>query len=271
MSTVVPPTNLDVTDWVVGHYSYKMVVSLQFGRALGLALMCGIGACDATDSEPLGPPVFVRVTIANVSAPGALQTTQGAQDVLLSAGVWSVHDLGAPLIDPGASAPAGIELLAEEGDPTQLFADLMDAEQEGSVGTFGSRRPGENYAENPLSPGEAVEFSFWAEGDQALSFGAMFGASNDVLVGLGDGDGVLIHELEVGETRDISSAVQLWDVGTERNEEPGVGASQPGQQMGVGAGEAEGGTVMAIDEVDVAGYRYPAVASFVRVTVERSE
>jgi hypothetical protein len=61
---------------------------------------------------------------------------------------------------------------------------------------------------------------------------------------------------------DITSQVDLWDAGTEVNEEPGVGSHQGPRQSEAGEGTDEG-VVQPVDD----GYSYPAAASVIRVTL----
>ena len=64
------------------------------------------------------------VTISNVSTEGILDTSAGAVSVPLSPGIWVVHSNAVTFFEPGAAAPAGIEAIAEDGNPGVYDADL---------------------------------------------------------------------------------------------------------------------------------------------------
>ncbi len=70
-------------------------------------------------------------------------------------------------------------------------------------------------------------------------------------------------------TGDVTAQVQLYDAGTEVNQEPGVGADQAPRQSGADTGADENGTVQAIADVDD-GFTYPAVADVISVTLSES-
>src|SRR5690606_8097773 len=115
-----------------------------------------------------------------------------------------------------------------------------------------------------LEPGDAATFEVSAMSNDRLSFASMFIHSNDVLVATPQA-GIEL-DLAADETVDISGVVELWDAGTERNEEPGFGPSQPMQGSG---GDPEGGVVHRIEGTDAAGWSYPSPATFLRVTMRR--
>ncbi len=64
------------------------------------------------------------VTVANVSAEGILSTSEGAVSVPLAPGVWAVHSSAVSFFESGMAAPAGIEAIAEDGNPGVYDADL---------------------------------------------------------------------------------------------------------------------------------------------------
>ena len=62
---------------------------------------------------------------------------------------------------------------------------------------------------------------------------------------------------------DITNQLELWDAGTEVNEEPGVGLNQAPRQGGPDTGETENGTVRIVDDI----YTYPSLSDVIKVTV----
>jgi hypothetical protein len=62
--------------------------------------------------------------------------------------------------------------------------------------------------------------------------------------------------------------VQLWDAGSEVNEEPGVGPNQAPRQPAPNTGDPDpDNTVRLVDD----GFTYPTVTELVKVTIEPVE
>jgi hypothetical protein len=238
------------------------VVDMVRGVLPFVAVSVVLLACDRDDaSEPM--PVSVLVTLENISAPGALSssTTQETRDILVSPGVWAVHAHGTRLFDEGEAATHGLTRLAESGNPEPMMLELSGREEIVAFGPFPVQE-GATYASAPIEPGDSVTFEMSAMSDQRLSFAAMYIHSNDILVAT-PLDGI---ELDSEEVVDVSSLIELWDAGTELNEEPGFGEHQPMQGPD---GDPEGGVVHRVEGTDAAGWSYPSPDSFLRVTVER--
>lgn len=134
----------------------------------------------------------------------------------------------------------------------------------------------------PLEPGEAFEFSFTAGPDEIpnsgmkLSFASMFVQSNDVYyafepggISLFDDNGTPIGQ---SSTANLTSELNLYDAGTEQDQEPGTGADQAPRQSDFGVGTDEGGTITRITEnsngtLEDDGFTYPDISNSVDVTV----
>jgi hypothetical protein len=118
----------------------------------------------------------------------------------------------------------------------------------------------------PIFPGGAYEFTVTASPGQRLSFATMFIQSNDLLYAPGQ-DGVALFESDgTPVSGDITGAVNLYDAGTEVNEEPGVGPNQAPRQSGFDTGSDENGVVRPIGQVDD-GFSYPDDEDVIEVTV----
>ena len=116
----------------------------------------------------------------------------------------------------------------------------------------------------PAFPGSGYSFDFHAEAGEHLSFLTMLVQSNDLFfapapegITLWDGEGNPI-------SGDVTDQILLWDAGTEVNETPGEGPNQAPRQAGPNTGADEYGVVSLVDD----GFSYPAVAEYVRVTLE---
>ena len=121
-----------------------------------------------------------------------------------------------------------------------------------------------------ILPGQAYEFEVKVTSDAPyLSFATMFVQSNDLFVGPGEGGIALIDMdgMAMEGMQDVTAELQLWDAGTEANEEPGVGGDQAPRQSGPNMGLPEiEGTVRVVDD----GYSYPDVSALVKVTIDKA-
>ncbi|MDE2705716.1 MAG: spondin domain-containing protein, partial [Gemmatimonadota bacterium] len=157
---------------------------------------------------------------------------------------------------------AGLEALAEDGNPAELAASLP--RNSGIFNTpVGADSPG------PLAfmdMGNAYEFTFVARPGDRLSFATMYVQSNDLFLAPGDTGIALFTNDRQPISGDVTDQIGLWDAGTEVNEQPGVGANQAPRQAGANTGVDEGGVVRLVDD----GFTYPAIADIVRITISSS-
>lgn len=118
----------------------------------------------------------------------------------------------------------------------------------------------------PVMPGNAYEFTFYAGQGSYLSFATMFVQSNDLFYAPDD-EGISLYDMNGNPiSGDITDQIDLWDAGTEVNQEPGVGADQAPRQAGGNTGADENGTVELITNV-MDGYTYPADNEVIKVTI----
>ena len=137
----------------------------------------------------------------------------------------------------------------EDGDdmkPTQGFKVTIENVFEGKdYFTSGTT--------DAIGPGGMYSFSFNAGKGHYLSLATMFVQSNDLFyapamdgIPLYDGSGNAV-------TGDMTAMINLWDAGTEVNEEPGAGPNQAPRQSGPNTGMDENGNVMLVNDA----YTYP--------------
>lgn len=190
---------------------------------------------------------------------GALADRTGITGVL-SPGAWAVHRAPSVLFAAGATASAGIEAVAEDGNPSALAGALAASSAVTASGAFdtpeGAAGPG------PLTPGGAYTFTFMAEPGDRLSLATMYVQSNDLFYAPAE-TGMDLFPGGSALSGDVTAMFLLWDAGTEVNERPGVGLFQAPRQSGADMGTVEGGVVRQVDD----GYQYGAVDSRIRVTV----
>ena len=239
-------------------------MKLFYAVCIGAVLFA---AC--ADRDPLSstadPSSAGKATISSDPTPGLPEPRVAAQftvrienlGTVLAPGAWVAQRGGTPFFTDGQpDRGAGLEALAEDGNPAELAASLHP-----NSGVFttpeGADGPG------PLTPGSAYEFTFVARPGDRLSFATMYVQSNDLFLAPGDTGIALFADDGLPISGDITDQIALWDAGTEVNEEPGVGANQAPRQAAANTGADEGGTVRLVDD----GFTYPAVADIVSVTV----
>jgi hypothetical protein len=135
-----------------------------------------------------------------------------------------------------------------------------------SAGIFNT--PVGDTSPGPATPGKMYQFTIDAGRKQKLSFATMLAATNDLFFGP-DGAGIALYDpAGTPISGDVTSQIRLWDVGTEVNEEPGVGLNTVGKQGGPNTGTDEHGNVVDIvNATNGVHFDYPPVASVIQVTV----
>lgn len=117
-----------------------------------------------------------------------------------------------------------------------------------------------------MMPGTEESISFDAGKGSYLSFATMFVQSNDLFYAF-DETGFALYDADGNaNTGDITGSVDLWDAGTEVNQEPGVGADQAPRQAAGNTGADENGTVQLIANV-ADGFTYPSDESVIELTL----
>ena len=215
--------------------------------------------------------VAFLIRIENISGDSDLPTP-------FAPGVWVLHSEPGPLFIEGeADKGYGLEALAEDGDPSALAEALNGMGLHAGVFNTpvgadgpGVVLPGSAGMTGAMPPGGAYEFEVKATPDTPyLSFATMFVQSNDLFVGPGEA-GIALFDMDgmaMEGMQDVSAEIQLWDAGTEANEEPGVGGEQAPRQSGPNMGPPEvDGTVRLVDD----GYSYPEASALVKVTIDKA-
>ena len=148
------------------------------------------------------------------------------------------HNGAFDLFDAGAAASPALELLAEDGMPTGVVdmanLALLAGDVAGVAVAFGPGMP------PVLPPGTSVTVTL--EADPAhpwLSFASMLAISNDAFIGVATGDGAInLYPDGVPLQADFTlSFLDVWDAGTEMNDELAVNVPALGAAMDAGVDE----------------------------------
>jgi hypothetical protein len=120
----------------------------------------------------------------------------------------------------------------------------------------------------PIGPGGAYEFEFSAPPGASLSFANMFVPSNDYFYAPAAA-GIALWDASGNQVSgDVTSQIQLWDAGSEVDQEPGLGADQVQRQAAAntGAADADNTVRLASDTFS----NLPAVSDVIKVTLTPS-
>lgn len=176
-------------------------------------------------------------------------TDNSGVNTIFTPGVYTVHKSGMPLFEVGqADFGNGLEQIAEGGDISVLSAHSS------TTGSFGTA---------PVGPGGSVEFMITVEKGDRLSFATMFVESNDWIFSSPE-DGMNLWNSDSSlKTGDYSSDLKFYDLGTEIDQEPGVGADQPLR----GGGALDAGADDSNTAVRAVAGDHANVKSHIRITI----
>src|SRR5262249_25807628 len=206
-----------------------------------IAILLGLQMAVAASHRD-GRDVRFHVRIENISTGDGFTASNGTKfSVALSPGLWVVHELEVRLYKEGVAASTALERQAEDGDPAELAKSLEARGHSGMQhGVFntpvGASGPG------PIGPGAAYEFTLTAKPGMKLSMTMMFGQSNDWFYAP-PAHGIALFENGKPISREIHSKFTLYDAGTEKDEEIGIGPNQGPRQKAPNTGEDEHGVV----------------------------
>ncbi|WP_208643536.1 spondin domain-containing protein [Pedobacter miscanthi] len=111
-----------------------------------------------------------------------------------------------------------------------------------------------------ILPGQSTTIQFSAAKGEAISFAAMYGASNDLFFAP-DNPGIQVYSGDGTPIEgDVSSQVKLWDNGTRVNQKPGASVSHPGV--------AETRNVTEVTGTDAQGNTYLAASKLVKASLK---
>ncbi|WP_417730810.1 spondin domain-containing protein [Rosistilla oblonga] len=169
---------------------------------------------EGLESRKLLAAEILQVEIENLAAIGGLTETP----------FWvSLHDRSFDIANPGESAAGfgGLELIAEEGDPSQLVSRFADA----AAGNDAVMLAPGGFAGAPvLEPGESVIENLIVDDTQSsrfFSFASMVIPSNDAFVANLETQAYELFDAAgsfLGPRTIVIYGDQVWDAGTEVND-----------------------------------------------------
>ena len=209
-------------------------------------------------------PTKFTVRVENISKPEGMTASNGEKfPFALSPGMFVLSEKKAPFFNEEKMARKnGLEMQAEDGDPSGLVKALETMHHSSNLhGVFDM--PVGAMAAGPIRPGDSYEFTVTALPGMKLYMMQMFGQSNDWFYAPGANGIALFDDKGKPVTGEITDQLYLWDAGTEKDEEIGIGPSQGPRQKGPNTGEAERGVVHRVKDARYAG-RNP---EYFRVTI----
>jgi len=204
------------------------------------------------------------VRIENISNPAGMTASNGEKfPFALSPGMFTLSDKTSALFAEGKPARQnGLEMQAEDGDPSGLVSSLVNMHHSsGWHGVFNT--PVGAMAAGPIRPGDSFEFTVTAMPGMKLFMTQMFGQSNDWFYAPSVNGIALFDSKGNPVSGDITNQLYLWDAGTEKDEEIGIGPNQGPRQKGTNTGEAENGVVHRVADARWAGRN----TEFFRITI----
>jgi hypothetical protein len=219
--------------------------------AIGLALLTACYVSQFTIAVATRKTEQTRFTVRveNISNPEGMTASNGQKfPFALSPGMFVLSEKNAALFSEGKPARKnGLEMQAEDGDPSGLVSSLVAMHHGSNLhGVFNT--PVGAMAAGPVRPGDAYEFTVTAVPGMKLFMTQMFGQSNDWFYAPSVNGIALFDNKGNPLTGDITDQFYLWNAGTEKDEEIGIGPNQGPRQKGTNTGEDEHGVVHRVND-----------------------
>ena len=233
--------------------------------AIGLALLTACYLTQftvATATRKVEPTKFT-VRVENISNPEGMAASNGQKvPFALSPGMFVLSAKNGALFREGKPAKNALEMQAEDGEPSGLVASLVAMHHSANLhGVFNT--PVGAMAAGPIRPGDSYEFTVTAAPGMKFFMTQMFGQSNDWFYAPGRNGIALFDSKGMPLNGDITDQFYLWDAGTEKDEEIGIGPNQGPRQKGPNTGDDERGVVHRVADERWAGKN----KEFFRITI----
>ncbi|MCA8922733.1 MAG: spondin domain-containing protein [Planctomycetes bacterium] len=213
----------------------------------------------------------IDVTVSAGPAAGelTLTLTNTSGGKILAPAALILHEAGVRAFEPGQRASAGLERLAEDGNPSDWVAELAARPGVGSASV--ANTPVGAAAPGPLRPGSRYQAVLTpAAGARFLSLASMIVPTNDSFVATQPGG---VELLTAGGTlrapalieAELRQALRAWDAGSEANQVGAAGPDQAPRQAAPNTGGDEG-TGLVRPFADPV-WSYPPTDRLIRITV----
>ncbi len=250
----------------------KTFVKKNGGRnALATLILAGfaLSSCGGSGESTNGGAGSRRfeVLFENIATNVPLVTSTGERlSIAFSPFVIAVHSSPAPFFTLSASAPAnGLEAFAEDGAPQQFLSALQTVPGVSLI-AFAATPVGQ-IGTSILTPGTSYRSVIQAEPGDFLSFITSYLQANDLVVSTPVSGVPLFDASGVPANANLTLGLQLIDIGTEQNEEPGAGPNQVVRQLSPNSGQTTNAPVGPVSD----GFQYPSLGGTLRVTARPLE
>lgn len=236
----------------------------EFAIGLALLMVCSLTQFTVATATRKVESTRFTVRVENISNPEGMTAANGQKfPFALSPGMFVLSDQSAALFTEGKPARKnGLEMQAEDGDPSGLVTSLVAMHHSSNLhGVFNT--PVGAMAAGPIRPGDSYEFTVTAAPGMKLFMSQMFGQSNDWFYAPGANGIALFDAKGVAIRGDITDQFYLWDAGTEKDEEIGIGPNQGPRQKGPNTGVDEHGVVHRVKDARWTGKN----TEFFRITI----
>ena len=285
--TNVLPAVSDVIQVTVEHQGGTEFLVRMVNVSNGNTIATPAQGVGTTAAVPISPGVFIVHTSDNPMFTEGEEASEGIEDIAedgffdveleragnstglivpLSPGVWAVHDDGTnPLFNVNMpDFGEGLEAIAEDGAAATAANSLVTKAGVSNSGMFntpvGMTSPG------AIGPGGSYTFSFTASSGDRLSLATMMVQSNDWIYSFSE-NGIALFNGDNAVTGDVTSSLNLYDVGTEADEFPGAGLNQVIRQSSADAGSADPNT--NVRAVNSPPSNVPALSDVIRVIISQ--
>lgn len=198
-----------------------------------------------------------KLKIENVSKSDTLKLSNGkTESIILSSGTWVIYSKSNPLFVNGQkNSSSDMEKLAEDGIGFIVNSKLVDG-----VSVTGMTQE--------IKPNSFIEIPFKAKVGDKFSFATMLNQSNDLFYAV---EGIELFDKDKEPIKgDLTSQVILWDLGTEINQELGLGDEQGARQKEPNFGKTESDTVKKIEDKKDS-FNYPKVIDIIKLTLTNDD
>jgi len=236
----------------------------EFAISLALLAACYLSQFTVATAKRKAEPTKFTVRVENISKPEGMTASNGQKfPFALSPGLFVLSDKTAPLFTEGKPARKnGLEMQAEDGDPSGLVTSLVAMHHSSNLhGVFNT--PVGAMGAGPVRPGDSYEFTVTAVPGMKLFMTQMFGQSNDWFYAPAANGIALFDSKGNAINGDVTDQFVLWDAGTEKDEEIGIGPNQGPRQKCPNTGEDEHGIVHRVNDPRWTGNN----AEFFRITI----